>query len=301
MFVSKAGIVTILIEIYICYQSEGILLHSTDDIVQVITDLQNKVDQCANKSVNMETKIAALESKVKTLESGLADVLSNASGLQAKLAESERKSAVLENKSAALEIEISHLKSNTSNVGVTYVRWGRTSCPKNGTEFIYKGYMAGSDYSEDGGSSNNLCLPEDPTWSKFVDGYNNGGTIRGTEIELESKVSNALFGKQTVNQDIPCAVCRSTRASHVMLPARANCYTGWTKEYTGYVIGTLPVYKGKSDFVCLDSELEFVPHGAGNDEDHIVRPLEVMCGTLGSLPCPPFVNGRELACVVCTK
>ncbi|XP_045194663.2 uncharacterized protein LOC123550298 [Mercenaria mercenaria] len=209
--------------------------------------------------------------------------------------------STLESKVNILEAEVSGLKAIKSTGGGTFIRWGRTTCPSNGTEFIYKGYMAGDKWNEYGGGANNLCLPDDPTWNQYVDGYNSGSTIYGTEIELDSTVSSKLFGKQTVNQDIPCAVCRSARASHVMLPARANCYPGWTEEYGGYLISSHQGWKASSDFVCLDSGLEFVPHGSGNDDDHVVKPVEVRCGTLGSLPCPPFVDGRELACVVCTK
>lgn len=182
--------------------------------------------------------------------------------------------------------------------GYTYIRWGRTTCPMNGTEFIYKGYMAGDKWNQPGGGANNLCIPEIPSWGNYVDGYDGGSEIRGTEIEDTSGVSNKLFGKETNNHDIPCAVCRSMRASHVMIPGRTSCYTGWTEEYSGYVVASNPTWAANSDYVCLDSGLEFVTHGAGNDDEHVVNLVEVRCG---SLPCPPYVDGRELACVVCTK
>ena len=110
----------------------------------------------------------------------------------------------------------------------------------------------------------------------------------------------SLFDKEAHNQDIPYAVCKSTRSSHIMVPARANCYPGWTEEYSGYVVSGYPTYN-KLDYVCLDAGLEFVPHGAGNDNDHLLHITEIQCGTYGSIPCPPYVEGRELACVVCTK
>jgi hypothetical protein len=185
--------------------------------------------------------------------------------------------------------------------GNTYIRWGRTVCPGNGSEFVYRGYMAGDKWDQGGGGSNNLCIPEDPTWGNYVDGYNGGAEIRGTELEADGGVSTALFGKQTNNHDIPCTVCRSSRSSHIMIPGRANCYSGWIKEYGGYVISSYPGWKANSDYVCLDEGFEFIPHGSGNDNDHVLMPVEVRCGTYGSLPCPPYVDGRELACVVCTK
>ena len=192
------------------------------------------------------------------------------------------------------------IQSKYSQNGVTYVPWGRTTCPGNGTDIIYKGLMAGGDYAESGNSANSLCLPDDPTWSKYIDGHNGVSKIYGTEIELPSQLSNILFGKEVYNQDIPCAVCKSTRSSHVMVPAHATCYQGWTEEYSGYIVSAKPS-DSKLDYVCLDAGLEFAPHGAGNDNDHVVFPVEVQYGSHGSLPCPPYVDDRELACVVCTK
>ena len=52
--------------------------------------------------------------------------------------------------------------------GVTYVRWGRTTCPDTeGTEVVYTGRAAGSHYSSSGGS-NYQCLTADPTNFDFV-------------------------------------------------------------------------------------------------------------------------------------
>ncbi|KAL4234278.1 hypothetical protein ACF0H5_005929 [Mactra antiquata] len=209
----------------------------------------------------------------------------------------EMKQEIADLKSEVNTLKATNLPSGNSDV---YIRWGRTSCPSNGTEFVYSGYMAGGYYSDDGGGANNLCLPDHPTWNKYVDGYNNGATIYGTEIELDPSVSSALFGQNVINQDIPCAVCR-TRASAHMFPARTNCYSGWTMEYSGYLISSHPTWKDQSDYICLDVNLEFVAHGAANDNAHVIRPVEVKCGNSGGLPCPPYVDGRELACVVCSK
>ncbi|XP_045194664.2 uncharacterized protein LOC123550299 [Mercenaria mercenaria] len=185
-----------------------------------------------------KTEVALLKNKTTDLESKVAALKGN--------------DAVSQNKITALESELTALKAAKPSIGVSYVRWGRITCPGNGTEFIYKGYMAGADYTETGGGANHLCLPEDPTWSKYVDGYNNGAEKYGTEIELVDHVSSTIFGKQTNNQDIPCAVCRSIRSSYVMVPARANCYPGWTQEYGGYIVAAYPS-RHKADYICLDA------------------------------------------------
>ena len=47
--------------------------------------------------------------------------------------------------------------------GVTYVRWGRTTCPDTeGTEVVYTGRAAGSYYNHKGGGANYQCVTEEP-------------------------------------------------------------------------------------------------------------------------------------------
>ncbi|XP_045169994.2 uncharacterized protein LOC123532596 [Mercenaria mercenaria] len=55
-------------------------------------------------------------------------------------------------------------KRSFGGTGNTYVRWGRTQCPGNGTEMVYKGYAGGGRYNKQGAASNYLCLPEEPVW-----------------------------------------------------------------------------------------------------------------------------------------
>ena len=53
----------------------------------------------------------------------------------------------------------------TGSGGVTYIRWGRTSCPTvDGTEDIYNGITAGSHNSHTGGGSNHICIVKDPRY-----------------------------------------------------------------------------------------------------------------------------------------
>ena len=50
-----------------------------------------------------------------------------------------------------------------SSGGVTYVRWGQTTCPNTtGTELVYAGRAAGSHFQQKGGTNDYLCLPEEP-------------------------------------------------------------------------------------------------------------------------------------------
>ena len=47
--------------------------------------------------------------------------------------------------------------------GATYIRWGQTTCPDTeGTELVYAGRAAGTSHSHEGGTSDYLCLPDEP-------------------------------------------------------------------------------------------------------------------------------------------
>jgi len=187
--------------------------------------------------------------------------------------------------------------------GSTFVRWGRTSCPDNGTELVYNGYAGGSHFNKPGGAGEYLCLPRDPIWGHHEDAvetYSSG--VYGVEYELNQKTLSNFFGTNIryFSDDAPCAVCRTTRSSVIMIPGRNECYGGWTREYHGYLMSDYEGHKAASEFVCLDIDPEVLTGG-----DHAVEKngkllyfVEARCG---SLPCPPYVNGRELTCVVCSK
>ncbi|XP_078681676.1 uncharacterized protein LOC144916423 [Branchiostoma floridae x Branchiostoma belcheri] len=52
------------------------------------------------------------------------------------------------------------------------------------------------------------------------------------------------------------------------------------------------------EYVCVDGQPETVPGGDANQNGALFYLVEARCG---SLPCPEYVEGRELTCVVCTK
>ena len=55
---------------------------------------------------------------------------------------------------------------------------------------------------------------------------------------------------------------------------------------------------GATDYYCIDKDPEKIPGGTKNDNGRILFFVEARCG---SLRCPPYVNGREFQCAVCTK
>jgi hypothetical protein len=196
-------------------------------------------------------------------------------------------------------------QQNTANIpykpmdgtGATYIRWGKTTCPGNMTELVYKGYAGGSHYNKQGAASSYLCLPEDPLWNVYEDGEQVAGTVYGAEYELHARNMDNFFGKTLLDADVPCCVCSTRRNSIMMIPARNQCYDGWTLEYHGYLTGGFDNHYA-SDFVCLDVEPETIAGSSENKNGKLFYFIEARCG---SLKCPPYVNGRELTCAVCSK
>jgi len=174
-----------------------------------------------------------------------------------------------------------------------------------------KGYGAGPRYNKGGSGSNFLCLPEDPQWKTFLDGYSSvAGEISGFSYEIfNSAVSyqNSPFSESNSDGPLafrpaPCAVCYvASRSTVLMIPARIQCPDDWTMEYAGYLVSdfTQNSDKKRSSYICLDEAPEVADNKTVQGKWHgVIYPVEVTCGTV---PCSSYINGRELACVVCSK
>lgn len=57
-------------------------------------------------------------------------------------------------------------------------------------------------------------------------------------------------------------------------------------------------YKAGSTYTCVDSYPDTVHGGHADKNGYLFYTVESRCGTL---KCPPYVEGRELVCVVCSK
>ena len=182
-----------------------------------------------------------------------------------------------------------------------YTRWGRTTCPGNGSDPVYDGYAGGSSHSHQGAAASMLCLPKDPDWDagKYSDKTDpHVGYIYGTEYEDGSGRSDQLFGRSHYQRDMPCVVCEvKKRSSVLMIPGKTKCHAGWTFEYAGYLMAGYHSHSS-TDYYCVDKDPENLPGGESNADGHLLYFVEAACG---SLRCPPYVNGRELQCAVCSK
>lgn len=149
----------------------------------------------------------------------------------------------LKSGSSDISIKLRGLESHLSieGTGNVFTRWGRTSCPGNGTELIYDGYAAGSHYTDNGAAANYLCLPKNPIWNKWRDGSQNGPSVFGAEYEFDDIDRTTFFGHEVRDNDVPCAVCRTKRSSVMMIPARNECFDGlqWNTLATCLVIARL--------------------------------------------------------------
>ncbi|XP_076070768.1 uncharacterized protein LOC143042369 [Mytilus galloprovincialis] len=181
--------------------------------------------------------------------------------------------------------------SSSQDFGTTYVRWGRKQCPKNNTELVYSGYAGGGYYGVSGSAAESVCLPPDPNYLKTRG--SNFAQIYGGEF------NNNFFASYADGQDVPCALCRTTRATSViMIPGKNRCYSGWTREYYGYLSSGGYRNAAASTYECVDINPEYIIGGAAQHYGKLFYDVVTVCG---SLKCPPYINNYPLTCVVCSK
>ena len=179
--------------------------------------------------------------------------------------------------------------------GTVYIRWGRTTCPTvPGTERVYEGIAAGSLYNQKGGGSNRLCLPKVPKYSSYQPGVQDNSPLHGSEYELYkgSPLPNVY------EHNVPCAVCCvSTRSVVYVVPAWDYCPSGWTLEYSGYLM-TERYTHYRNTIECVDKDPESIAGSAAGVNGALFYHVEATCN---GLPCPPYDPQKELTCAVCTK
>lgn len=175
--------------------------------------------------------------------------------------------------------------------GVVYYHWGRNDCPGSAT-LVYHGYMASNLNSNQGGGSNNICLPSNTTYP-YPPSPQGGTIIYGTKYHTK------FHGfKNDLNNNLAvCAACYvEYRGSQIMIPATNVCPVAWALEYRGYLMSSRNGNIHSSEFVCVDEEAQ--PGGTGFSEGATLNMVESLCGTL---PCKLLGTRHQLSCVVCTK
>jgi len=166
------------------------------------------------------------------------------------------------------------------------------------TLFVVKGYAAGP-HRHRGGGSNLVCLPNNPQWKNHMNGTQTAGEIFGIEYELTYVFSNRNNGGNALGSNpASCSFCYvGGRSTVAMIPARTQCPDGWTTQYAGYLVSDVGSRGARSSYVCWDEAPEIAVGGV-NENNGVICPVEVLCGTL---PCSLYPTGKELTCIVCSK
>ena len=146
-----------------------------------------------------------------------------------------------------------------------------------------------------------MCLTRDPD---FLDGVGSqtvgrSAQIVGIEYENYNLFLDTIGQGDLHNQDAPCAVCEVPRTAVLMVPSKRTCPQGWTMEYEGLLMAQWWNHEGKGEYECVSLGMETVEGGYANNDGAHWYVVETLCGK--SLPCPPYEDGFELSCVVCTK
>ena len=116
--------------------------------------------------------------------------------------------------------------------------------------FMFSGIVGGEKHNHQGGGVNYLCLPHNPKYDRYKDGYQNTGRVLGTEYEVSGFNP---FKKNLQDHEAPCAVCFvKSRGAMLMMPARNDCPSGWTEEYHGYLMTEHWNSPKQTDFICVD-------------------------------------------------
>ena len=172
---------------------------------------------------------------------------------------------------------------------VTYIRWGNSTCPY-GADTIYSGVVAGSSWQTTGGAVDPLCLPPDPQYLLYQNGYQNDVQLYGAQYETTGPL---LHSSQ---RNVPCALCQVYgRTNKIMIPSHYECPSGWRREYYGYLMAGRHAHKSGTQFTCVDKSLEQIPGSGANIIGYHFFTIEAHCGYF--FPC----SDKELTCVVCTK
>ena len=151
-----------------------------------------------------------------------------------------------------------------------------------------------------------LILEEEVTTYASIANQSWGGTKTDFSLMVTYMAHNMRYfqtnpfskSRQALSyNDAPCAACYTPKSATIMIPARKTCPRGWRKEYGGYVMAGAFFHQRRNTYVCVDGDPEAREEGGAN-AGALFFNTEAACG---ALPCPPFVSGREITCVVCSK
>lgn len=278
-----------------CINGSGekrILLTDPQYIQQELNRFQSELQEMQVKYNTQNSKLAELQVKYDSKIANLSNLQLKYDAQEATLTELQTKYDAQSKTVADFQIKIQ------SSKGAVIKRWGRSDCPANITTKVYSGTTGGSDYTHTGAAAEYVCMPDVPIWGPHKDlVYGTGvGYICGAEYEGPI----ALFGMPNSAEDVPCAVCLGSQyTASLMIPGRTECYPGWTEVYHGELASGYHGDAAASQYVCVDKSPQAIPGGGTHNENgKLFYGVKAKCG---SLPCPPYEDGKFLSCVVCMK
>ena len=91
----------------------------------------------------------------------------------------------------------------------------------------------------------------------------------------------------------------STRVAVTMIPAKTQCPSTWTLEYSGYLMSAyLAGDRHPTMYECVDKNPDSVPGSVSDANGALFYHVEANCN---GMACPPYDPQKELTCAVCTK
>ena len=84
-----------------------------------------------------------------------------------------------------------------------------------------------------------------------------------------------------------------------MIPAKTQCPSTWTLEYSGYLMSEARWNSySRTMYECIDKNPDSVPGSASAAYGALFYHVEANCN---GMLCPPYDQQKELTCAVCTK
>lgn len=200
-----------------------------------------------------------------------------------------------------------------------YTIWGKANCPTTeGTQTLTQGRAASPYHNDEGGASNYMCLPNNPSFLTMTSGIVQSEVV-GVRYATQNEPLQSVDG-----QAMPCAVCSTSQSVQVMIPGRALCPavgplgTGrtWTQEYRGYLMSagdtdSNNLQKGddnshfRTKYICVADDAEGI--SSGTTSESAIYHVHVDCTRGASLECTDFLSGisgytseEQVTCAVCT-
>ncbi|XP_069134437.1 uncharacterized protein [Argopecten irradians] len=278
-------------------KEKRILLSDPDYVRQQMTRLLSEL-QTLQATVQSQT--GELQTLQATVQSQTGELQTLQATVQSQTGELQTLQATMQSQTGELQTLQSTVQSQTGELQ-TLQATRLYVCPlANLTEIVYSGYAGGSWYSNKGAAAEYVCLPRDPTWGPYSNLPSDDYSANMYGAEYEAYTATTPFGPKSHDEEVPCAVCRpKSFASSVMIPARTNCYIGWTKAYGGSLAAGYYNHAAASQYVCVDEHAQPLDGGATtNDNGKLFLAVKAQCG---SLRCPPYEQNKYLSCVVCMK